>query len=346
MIPQPVRFAVIGLGNIGSRHLAVIDAEPRASLAGICDIEAHKCEKYAAQYGGVPWHTDFRALLHETSAEVINICTPHGLHAPMAIAAANAGKHVLVEKPMALTVRDAQAMVEAARQNNVHLMVVKQNRHNVPIALTKKTLEEGRLGQIYMAQCNVLWNRHPGYYADSNWRGRKSLEGGALYTQVSHFLDLLIWWFGNVIEAHADVATLKHAIEIEDCGNALLRFESGVRGSLTWTVCVYNKNYEGSITIIGQNGSIKIGGQYLNRIEYWDVMSYPLPEHVEFTDKPNIYSKYQGTSSNHDKVIRDVVASLLNERHNVVEGDEGMKTIQAIEMIYGSASPLPSHRIP
>jgi predicted dehydrogenase len=346
MIPKPVRFAVVGLGNIGSRHLAVIDAEPRASIAGICDVETHKCEKYSAQYGGLPWRTDFHTLLHETDAEVINICTPHGLHAPMAIAAARAGKHVLVEKPMALAVRDAHAMIEAAQENNVRLMVVKQNRYNVPIALTKRTLDEGRLGQIYMVQCNVLWNRNPGYYADSNWRGRKSLEGGALYTQVSHFLDLLIWWFGNVVEAHADLATQKHAIEIEDCGNALLRFETGVRGSLVWTVCVYNKNYEGSITIIGQTGSIKIGGQYLNRIEYWDVMSYPLPEDVEFIDKPNIYSKYQGTSSNHDKVIHDVVSSLLNERHNVVEGDEGIKTIQAIEMIYGSAASHSSHRVP
>jgi predicted dehydrogenase len=163
------------------------------------------------------------------------------------------------------------------------------------------------------------------------------LEGGALHTQVSHFIDLMIWWFGSIIDAQTSLDTKNHDIEIEDCGQTIVRFESGAMGSIIWTTCVYNKNYEGSITIIGEKGTIKIGGQYLNKIEFWDVMSYPLPEDVEFTDKPNAYGKYQGTSSNHDKVVHDVVAELLNERHNVVEGDEGMKTIEAIELIYKHA---------
>ncbi len=238
---------------------------------------------------------------------------------------------------MALTVRDSQAMIDAARRNDVKLMVVKQNRYNVPIALTKRAIEEQRLGRIFMVECNVLWNRNDEYYTSSNWRGQKRLEGGALYTQASHFIDLLIWWVGDVVASEAWIATRNHKTEIEDCGHAMLEFTTGVTGTLSWTTCVYNKNFEGSITIVGEKGIIKVGGQYLNKIDYWDVKSYPLADGVEFVDKPNRYGKYQGSSSNHDKVVQDVVASLLRERHHVVEGDEGMKSIAAIELIYASA---------
>ncbi|MCM2265301.1 MAG: Gfo/Idh/MocA family oxidoreductase [Desulfuromonadales bacterium] len=337
-----IPFALIGCGAIGSRHAAVIDAEPRAKLVALCDIEESKMERQRDLYGReVALFADYRDMLAATDAEVVNICTPHGLHAEMAMAAARAGKHVLVEKPMALHTADAQEMIRVAAECDVHLMVVKQNRYNVPIALVKKAVEEGRLGKIFMVQCNVLWNRHDEYYQHSNWRGRKDLEGGALFTQASHFIDLMIWWFGDVVDVHGHIATKNHAIEIEDCGNALLEFSSGVMGTMTWTTCVYNKNYEGSLTIIGEKGIIKIGGQYLNKIEYWDVMSYPLPEDVEFIDQPNLYSKYQGTSSNHPRVVSDVVAKLLKERHHVVEGDEGFKSIDAIEMIYRKATILP-----
>lgn len=334
---EKIKFAIVGCGSIGSRHIAVTDAEERAEIVGLCDIDSEKLIKYGAMYEVAQTFVDFKEMLNQTNADVINICTPHGLHADMAILAMKAGKNVLVEKPMALNVFDCHRMIDAAHENNVKLMVVKQNRYNVPIALTREALTSGFLGKIFMVQCNVLWNRHQGYYNDSNWRGSINLEGGALHTQVSHFIDLLIWWFGDVIDAKADVATFNHDIEIEDCGQTLLEFKSGTLGSIIWTTCVYNKNYEGSITIIGENGTIKIGGQYLNKIEFWDVKSYPLPEDIEFSDKPNAYGKYQGTSSNHDKVVHDVVAELLNERHNVVEGDEGMKTIEAIELIYKNA---------
>lgn len=333
-----VKFAIVGCGAIGSRHAAVIDAEPRGKISALCDINPDKNKELAQKYGDrVNCYSDFDEMLQKTDASVINICTPHGLHAQMAIKAAKAGKHILVEKPMALTVADATQMIEAADANNVHLMIVKQNRFNVPIALTKNALDSGKLGRIFMVQCNVLWNRHDGYYNESNWRGRKVFEGGALYTQASHFIDLLNWWFGDVVNVQAEIDTKNHSIEIEDCGNALLRFESGVMGMLTWTTCVYNKNYEGSITIVAENGTIKIGGPYLNKIEYWDVKSLPLQDDLSFIDKPNAYGKYQGTSSNHDKVVTNVIAKLFNERHLVVEGDEGIMSIKAIEMIYEKA---------
>ena len=335
---ETVRFAVVGCGNIGSRHLALLQRQPGATTVAICDIEEHKCRKFSALYGDVPAFTEYAEMLQQTDADVITICTPHSLHAPMAIEAAGRGKHVLVEKPMALKASDCEAMIQAAREQGTRLWVVKQNRYNVPILLTKRALDNGRLGRIFMVECNVIWNRHDAYYRESPWRGKRALEGGALYTQVSHFIDILVWWFGDIVHAASTTATKNHAIEIEDCGLAQVRFDSGVLGALLWTTCAYKANYEGSITLVGEKGTIKIGGQYLNRIEHWDVESCPFPDDVEFVDKPNSYGKYQGTSSNHDKVIRDVVSDLTHDQFTAVDGGEGLRTVRAIEVIYGCAS--------
>lgn len=335
-INSKIKFAVVGCGNIGKRHIAVIDADEKAELVAICDINKDTADALSTLYNNVPVFTNYNELLRYTDADIISICTPHGLHATMTIEAARSKKHILVEKPMALNLSDCRAMIEEAKLQGVELFVVKQNRYNKPIALTKKALDEGKLGKIFMVQCNVMWNRHQSYYSDSGWRGLKELEGGGLYTQVSHFIDLLVWWFGDIDEAKTITDTLNHSIEIEDCGVSAIKFTTGVIGSLFWTTCVYNKNYEGSITIIGEKGTIKVGGKYLNEIEYWDVQSYPIPENIEFNDLPNNYGKYQGSSSNHDKTVQNIIGRLLNERHMVVEGDEGMKSIDAIDKIYSS----------
>jgi predicted dehydrogenase len=215
-------------------------------------------------------------------------------------------------------------------------MVVKQNRYNVPVALLKQALDDGRFGRVLMSQCNVIWNRYPGYYSQSPWLGRKEYEGGALYTQVSHFLDLMIWMFGPLVGASAMTETMMHAIDIEDGGAATLRFENGTIGSLFWTTCAYSRNLEGSILVVGESGIAKVGGTYLNRLEHWNVEGFPVPDTLRFDDRPNSYGKYQGTSSNHDKVIRDVVKLVRGQGGSVVMGDEGRLTVSAIEMIYSS----------
>ncbi|MFT7611296.1 MAG: UDP-N-acetyl-2-amino-2-deoxyglucuronate dehydrogenase [Parvicellaceae bacterium] len=330
---KKMKFAVVGVGHIGKRHVAVIDAEESAELVAICDIDEEKCKEQAELYN-LKYYTDYEQMLESEDFDMISIATPHGLHAEMSILAARHKKHILVEKPMALTTEDSKLMVSIAKEENVKLFVIKQNRFNIPIKLTKDALDLKKLGKIYMVQCSVLWNRHKGYYADSSWKGKKQLEGGALHTQVSHFLDLLVWWFGDVVEAKTITDMLHHDIEFEDCGVSSLKFKSGVIGSLNWTTAVYNKNYEGSITIIGEKGTIKIGGKYLNKIEYWDVQSYPLPDDIDFTDKPNLYGKYQGSSSNHDKVVHELILSLSEKQKGIVEGLEGIKTIEAIETIY------------
>jgi predicted dehydrogenase len=329
-----LRFAVVGCGHIGKRHVSVICDEIGAKLVAVCDIDTGKMQLDDIVENEVATYTDFDRMLSESDFDIICISTPHGLHAKMSKQAALAKKHVLVEKPMGLSVAESEEMIRVAEENEVRLFVVKQNRFNTPIKLTQKALQENRLGKIFMVQCNVMWNRNRDYYRQSPWRGKKKSEGGALHTQVSHFLDLLVWWFGNIEESKTIMDTLNHDIEIEDAGVSALRFESGVIGSLFWTTCVYNVNYEGSITIIGEKGTIKIGGKYLNEIEFWDVQSYPLPANQEFDDKPNEYGTYQGSSSNHDKLIHSMVSQIIENRRGVVEGAEGMKTIKAIEKIY------------
>lgn len=336
---QKLKFALVGCGHIGKRHLEVIMNEATAELIAICDTRPEVLSELQARYPKLLIFTDYSEMLSQAAFDVISICTPHGLHAPMSIQAARHKKHILVEKPMSLNSAKGKEMIKAAKEEGVRLFVVKQNRFNRPINLTKKALDDGRLGKIYMVQSNVFWNRGDDYYKDSEWKGRKELEGGALYTQVSHFIDLLVWWFGEINEAKSITDTLKHKVEIEDCGVAGIRFKSGVIGSLNWTTCVYNVNYEGSILIIGEKGTIKIGGRYLNKIEFWDVQSYPLPEdEAEGDDLPNNYGTYQGSSSNHDKLMTEMIGEIIEARQGLVEGEEGRLSIETIEKIYEAAA--------
>lgn len=336
-VSNHITFAVVGCGSIGKRHVAVLDADPRAKILAICDEDIAKAEEQSALYGGIPVYSSYEKMLNEVKPDIVSVVTPHHMHAEMSIMALNKGFNVLVEKPMALHVSDCKKMIEAADKNNKKLWVVKQNRYNVPVRLAKDAIDKGMLGKLFMVKCDILWNRHQGYYDDSPWRGKLSKEGGALYTQASHFIDLLVWWCGDVTEVKTRLETFNHSIETEDTGSAIIKFSGGAVGSLNWTTSVYNKNFEGSITIVGEKGTIKIGGQYLNKIEYWDVHGYPLQEGIEFTDKPNAYGKYQGTSSNHDKVIKAIIEKLDKKDSQVVEGFEGMRSIDAIEKIYAAA---------
>ena len=331
------RFGIVGCGSIGKRHIAVLDAERGAKLVAISDNNRGALDSQLELYPYLNGHDSFDAMLNAGGFEIVCIATPHALHADMTVKALEAGYHVMVEKPMALNMEDCMRMNDCAQRTGKKLWVVKQNRHNVPVRLAKDAMERGRLGKVFMVKCDILWNRYQGYYDDSPWRGRIDTEGGALFTQASHFVDLLIWWCGDVTESKAHIETQNHNIETEDSGIAYLKFESGTLGSLVWTTCVHNKNYEGSITIIGETGTIKIGGRYLNKIEFWDVQGYPLPEDVEFSDKPNAYGKYQGTSSNHDKVYAALIEYLEAGKNATVDGFEGMKSIAAIEAIYDNA---------
>ncbi len=326
-------FGVAGCGHIGKRHAAVLDHYEYAELSALCDIKEERAADLSKSYGDISVHRHYQDFLEEP-IDIVCICTPHHLHKPMTLAALKAGKHVVVEKPMTLSAKDAAEMTAAAKKAGLGLYVVKQNRFNVPVQLADEAIKNNRLGKVYMVQCNVLWNRHQEYYEQSDWRGKKENEGGALFTQASHFIDILVWWFGKIVTAKTVMATQAHDIDIEDCGQSSVVFESETVGSISWTTNVYNKNYEGSITIIGEHGTIKIGGAYLNKIEFWDVRSHPLPENISFVDLPNNYGKYQGSSSNHHRVIEEVVKDLSGLRSDIVEGQEGELSIAGIETIY------------
>ncbi|MDA0195264.1 MAG: Gfo/Idh/MocA family oxidoreductase [Bacteroidetes bacterium] len=331
-----IRFGIVGCGNIGRRHAAILSNLEGASLTAICDNNEASLNSVSNNY--MRKFSSLDDLIAYNDLDIINICTPHHLHKEMAIKAMRKGLHVLVEKPMALTSADAQEMINCASENDRKLFVVKQNRFNVPVSLVDQLIKDNALGIIYEVHCNVFWNRNIEYYSQSDWRGKKATEGGALYTQASHFIDLLIWWFGELTESKAYLKNYFQPIEFEDSGNAVLKFDTGVSGTLSWTTCVYDKNYEGSITIIAEKGTIKIGGPYLNKVEFWNVKSHPLPEDIIFNDKPNSYGKYQGTSSNHDRVFQEVIKDLEGKPGLVVEGFEGIRSINAIEKIYQSAS--------
>ncbi len=331
-----LKFAIVGCGHIGKRHINVIENEAGARLTCLCDNNPEVGKELAVRFPEPVFYSDYQKMLAEGDFDIVSICTPHGLHAEMSIQAARAKKQILVEKPMALNSADSEKMIQAAKEEGVRLFVVKQNRFNAPIFAVKKALDENRLGHIFLVQSNVLWNRNTAYYQDSPWKGRKNLEGGALFTQASHFIDLLIWWFGDIQSPQTLMDTLNHDIEIEDVGISAFRFENGALGSLTWTTCVYNVNYEGSILIVGEKGTVKIGGKYLNQIEFWDVQSYPEPN-LENDDQPNNYGSYQGSSSNHDKLVTELIEEIIQRRKGLVEGEEGLKCIHAIEEIYAAA---------
>jgi len=330
-----VTFGIIGCGHIGKRHAAVISDNPEATVVALSDSDQSSLNSLGEKYGVADLFANYEELL-DKEMQVVSVCTPHHLHKSMSIDAMERGKHVLVEKPMAISSADAHEMIAKSKELGVKLFVVKQNRYNVPVILTTKAINEGALGRIFFVECNVFWNRNQAYYDQSEWRGDKEKEGGALFTQASHFVDLLVHWFGALDTATGLLATQHHKIEVEDCGQASLMFESGIMGSISWTTNVYNKNYEGSITIIGEYGTVKIGGPYLNKIEFWDVQSYPLPDNISFVDTPNTYGMYEGSSSNHHRVIEEVVNNINGKESNIVEGPEGELSIAAIEKIYSS----------
>jgi UDP-N-acetyl-2-amino-2-deoxyglucuronate dehydrogenase len=329
-----LKFAIVGLGNIGSRHLQVLSNTNEAKVVALVDNNKHVLAEYKQHE--VAAYANLKKALSNPEIDVVNICTPHHLHAAMAIEALHAKKHVIVEKPMCLKVTDAVKMIAAAKHNNRKLIVVKQNRYNEPVQAVHHLLTKNKLGKIYAVQCNVLWNRRAAYYNESAWRGKLKTEGGALFTQASHFVDLLVWWFGEVKTAKTFLQTLSHPIEIEDNGNAILQFEKNISAIMSWTTNVFEKNYEGSVTIIAEHGTVKIGGAYLNELEYWNVKNCPAPKINSTAVAPNLYKQnYQGSSSNHDKVMNDVVNLLLHQQHiDMVEGEEAIKTIRSIVTMY------------
>jgi predicted dehydrogenase len=330
-----IRFAIIGCGRIAQRHAQHING--RGVLVAVCDVVKEKADQLGKAYNATPYYTITDLLRHEKDIDVVSVCTPNGLHAEHSIEALNAGFHVLCEKPMALRVTDCEQMIRAADKADKRLFIIKQNRYNPPVAAVKKALEEGRLGKVYSIQLNCFWNRGIDYYANS-WKGRLQLDGGTLFTQFSHFIDLIYWMLGDVEEVRAVIANYAHkgVIEFEDTGIVTLQFVNGAIGSINYTVNSYGKNMEGSLTIFGEKGTVKIGGQYLNELEYQNIQDYVIAD-LPKGNTANEYGTYQGSMSNHDKVYDNLLDVLQHDGTMTTNAWEGLKTVAIIERIYNTA---------
>lgn len=328
-----INFAIVGFGHIGKRHAEHIMSNAECKLVAICDIDTDVVEQLPDK--DISYYPKIEDLLSATTAEVICICTPNYLHAEHAIAALHAGKHVVVEKPMAMSTGECDAMIAAADLNHKIIFAIKQNRYNPPVAAVKELITSGRLGKIYMMQVNCFWNRSDHYYAQSEWRGRKAKDGGCLFTQFSHFIDILYYLNGNITEASGLLNNFahQHNTEFEDSGSFIMKAANGAMINFNFSTCAYEKNMEGSITILAEKGTLKIGGQYLNTLEYQCLQGEELP-HINIVAKENDYGLYKGSMSNHDKVIQNVV-DVLNHNMPVMTGaEEGKDVIGIIELMY------------
>ena len=332
---KKIKFGIIGCGRIAQRH--AVHIQNYGELVAACDIIPESSDIFSKKFSCKSYYSVGEMLKSGLDFDVISICSPNGLHAEHSIDAVRAGYHVLCEKPMAITSDDCGRMIFEAEKANRRIFVIKQNRFNPPVAAIKKLIDEGRIGKIYSVQLNCFWNRNEEYYSNS-WKGTSKLDGGTLFTQFSHFIDLLYWIVGDVKKVFAVTKNHGHKdiIEFEDCGVVALEFESGSIGTINYTVNSYGKNMEGSLTIFGEKGTVKVGGQYLNELEYQNIFDYKI-ENLPEGNQPNNYGTYFGSMSNHDKIYKNVVEVLNEGKPIATNVFEGFKTVELIERIYGSA---------
>lgn len=330
-----LNFGIIGCGRIAKRHAEQIKKISEINLIAVCDIQPDKADDLGDEYSAKIYYS-VDALLKNEDLDIVSICSPNGLHAKHSIQCLDAGLNVLCEKPMAISTHDCGEMIKAAEKANKRLFVIKQNRFNPPVVAVKQLLENNKLGKVYSLQLSCFWNRNENYYENS-WKGTKDLDGGTLFTQFSHFIDLLYYLNGDVKEVKAMGNNFHHkkSIEFEDTGIVLLKFQNESLGTINYTVNSFEKNMEGSLTIFGEKGTVKIGGQYLNELEYQSIDNYEI-KNLPRGNSPNNYGEYKGSMSNHDLIYENVVDVLLKGGQIATNMFDGLKTVEIIEKIYAS----------
>lgn len=327
---KKVRFGIIGYGHIGKRHAEEILKHSQAELVSICDIDEQKNNLEIAFYSA------FQSMLEKENIDVVCICTPNGLHAEHGLMAIQHQKHIVCEKPMALTSADCERMISAAKHNNVEIFCVMQNRFSPPSVWIKEVIESGVLGKIHLVQMNCFWNRDERYYSKGSWHGTRSLDGGTLFTQFSHYVDTLFWLFGKFENIQSRLYNLNHStlIDFEDSGFVTFNTASVPACSLNYSTSVSSKNFETSLTIIAENGTVEIAGQYMNEVRHCDIKNYEMPI-LNPAPKPNDYGgKYQGSASNHSAIIHNVIQTLNGLEKPAVSAKEGKSVVEIIENIY------------
>ena len=334
---RPIRFALVGCGRIAATHFdALKQHHGRAELVAVCDTKPAALQA-AVDRTGAPGFDSLDALLAAADshqADIVTLATPSGLHPLQAVRVAASGRHVLSEKPMATKWDDGVAMVRACRDAGVKLFVVKQNRLNPTMQLLKAAVDGGRFGRVHMVNVNVFWTRPQSYYDESPWRGRWDMDGGAFLNQASHYVDMVDWLVGPVDSVHAYTATLGRAIEAEDTGVMSLRLRSGGLASINVTMLTHGKNFEGSITLLGERGTVRVGGVAVNRIDHWE-FDQARPEDAAVHDAsyatPSVYG------FGHPLYYDNVIATLRGEKQAQVDGYEGLRSLEVIIAAYRSA---------
>jgi UDP-N-acetyl-2-amino-2-deoxyglucuronate dehydrogenase len=336
-----ISFSVVGFGRIGQRHAKIIHEHPECTLASVCDTDAqHFDQRASLGFPELPTYSDINDLIQaeQTSgqrSDVVTIATPNGFHAPYAVKLLRAGYHVVIEKPMGIKSAECEEVLIAEKETGKHVFVVKQNRYSPPSVWLKDIVQSGTLGDILMVQTNCYWNRDQRYYSTSPWRGSLDQDGGALYTQFSHFVDLMYWVFGDITNIQSTVRnfTHPHLKDFDDSGFAQFEFLRGGIGSINYSTSCWDTNMESSITVVGSKGSVKVGGQYMNEIEYCHVENYEKPT-LPPTNPPNDYGPYKGSAANHHYVFQNVVDVLTARTDITATAFEGLKVVQMIERIY------------
>ena len=331
-----IKFGIIGCGYIGKRHAEMINRNEESELVALCDIKTQK-EINLTDYK-IPFFNSLEKLLSSNiEIDVVNIATPNGYHAIHALQLLEAGKHIVIEKPMAITKKDAENIIYKALHVHKYVFTVMQNRYSPPSKWIKELIEIGQLGKIYIVQLNCYWNRDERYYNQDSWHGKKELDGGTLFTQFSHFIDIMYWLFGDIKNINSKFKNFNHSylINFEDSGIINFEFVNGGIGCLNFSTSVWNNNLESSLTVISENGSIKIGGQYMDQVEYCNIKNYSMPI-LPPTNPSNNYGNYKGSAANHNYVIENVVDVLKGRSSIMTNALEGMKVVDIIERIYNS----------
>lgn len=331
---RKIRFALVGCGRISANHFSAIQTHgERCELLDVCDSDPAALAAAASKTGAKP-HPSLGKMLSETSADCVILTTPSGLHPSQAAAVAATGRHVMTEKPMATRWKDGLDMVDACDRAGVHLFVVKQNRRNATLQLLKSAVDQKRFGRIYSVGINVFWSRPQSYYDSAPWRGTWEFDGGAFMNQASHYIDLLDWLVGPVESVMSYTGTLARDIQVEDTGVAVLRWRSGALGTLNVTMLTYPKNLEGSITILGEKGSVRVGGVAVNEIQHWEFAD-TRPEDATIRE-----ASYQTTSVygfGHPLYYDNVIQTLRGEAHPETDGREGLRSLELLIALYLSA---------
>jgi len=331
---RPIRFALVGCGRISANHFEALRQHAgRAELVAVCDTNAAALAA-AVNTTGAAGFASLPAMLAGSDADVVVLATPSGLHPQQAMAAARAGRHVVTEKPMATKWQEGVEMVRACRDTGVKLFVVKQNRLNATMQRLKRAIDARRFGRIHMVTVNVFWTRPQSYYDDAPWRGRWDLDGGAFMNQASHYVDMVDWLVGPVDNVHAYTATQLRDIEAEDSGVMSLRLRGGGMASINVTMLTHGRNFEGSITVLGEHGTVRVGGVAVNRIEHWE-FAQPEPDDATALDASYVPPSVYGLG--HPVYYANVIDTLRGQAHAQVDGYEGLRSLEVIIAAYRSA---------